>query len=107
MTDEHRTITAVVGIGRNIGERPMAREVWSRFRRQVEGALYNLGFTVYFAGVGEGVFEGNEEQSATFVAGGSLADVPRLRLSLHTLARSFGQESIALTVGETEFVGGS
>jgi hypothetical protein len=96
--------TITVSIGRNMGERPMSADLWRRFQRLTVIAVQAFMSELYFAGEGEGIHEGRPEQSFTIVAGGPLHMLPNLRLRLADLARAYRQESIALTVGTTQFV---
>lgn len=99
-------MTIVVSIGRNVGDEPMDVEQWLRFRGATYDAIAERGFVVVFEGEGTGTYEGSREPSFTLVATGNgnrIADVGR---ALARLAREFGQESIALTTGNTSFPGG-
>ena len=102
------TITATVSIGQRAHEaqEPLDIGQWHEFRRLV-GALLSevVDGTVHVNGaLGRGEWNGVAEVSATFVA-----DVPQHRLNvvrsgLAFLAKAYGQEAIALTLGYTEFV---
>jgi hypothetical protein len=102
VSDKQGTIT--VSIGRNMGERAMSADLWRRFQRLTVIAVQAFMSELYFAGEGEGIHEGRPEQSFTIVAGGDLFMLPNLRLRLADLARAYRQQSIALTVGTTQFV---
>jgi hypothetical protein len=102
--------TVTVTIGRNIGGSdavPMADHLWQEFRALTGSTLANLlapDFSASYDGVGE--WDGVKEDSTLFVASGvtSTATSETLRLVLETLARKFGQDAIALTIGQTELV---
>jgi hypothetical protein len=102
--------TVSVTIGRNIGGSdavPMADHLWQEFRALTGSTLANLlapDFSASYDGVGE--WDGAPEESTLFVASGvtSTTTSETLRLVLETLARKFGQDAIALTVGTTELV---
>lgn len=101
------TYTLMVGIGRDVpGTGPMGSEDWTRFRSMVALAVTDSGHTPLFLGTGTGRWEGQEEDSYTVVAlpNGEEADVEQLKAHLGALSREFGQDAIAVTVGQTTLV---
>lgn len=95
-----------IGIGRSVKDGPMDTRTWEEFRSAVDAALHDRKLHPVFYGVGVGEYEGVREDSATWViAEYSDAQLTLIRLDLTRLARYYGQDSIALTVGETEFLG--
>lgn len=102
--------TTVISIGRNLptgGELELGE--WLAFRADVLVSVRNLGGTLFFAGEGNGIYEGETETSFTVIA-----DIPyvanhlgALRAQLAPLASAYGQDAIAVTVGATTFVGGT
>lgn len=95
----------VLSIGRNIGSAPMAQEKWEAFTRSAHRAITEHCGALYFAGYGTGFYEGMSEESFTLTAAApSGSSLRSLVLALRALAREFEQDSVALTVGETELV---
>lgn len=101
------TVTISIGRRRGTGAN-LTAEDWRKFRAGVEGAVVDLGGEVFFAGQGGGIYGGTFEESATWVAGTDEAeDTVAWRVFVRTLAglaARFGQDSIAVTRGETAFV---
>lgn len=97
--------TIVVSIGRNVGDEPMDAEQWLRFRGHIVDAVQEREFDIVFEGEGTGTYEGQREPSFTLVATGRPTKVAGLYYALDDLAREFGQDSIALTAGNTSFPG--
>ena len=95
--------TIVIGIGGHIDGVPMDPQAWRNFQAEVRHVPGILSGTVYFHGEGEGVFEGKSEPSYTVVASLPTINLGTLRAILVALATAYCQQSIALTVGETEF----
>lgn len=106
-------MATVISIGRNVGEEPMHASTWDAFTSDVFDAAERFGAVVFY-GQGTGVYEGAVEDSYTIVIDDSEAkhnprtggkySVDALRAELRDLATQYGQEAIALTRGETEFV---
>ena len=100
------TATVSIGQGAHKAQEPLDLAQWHEFRRLVGTLLSEVvDGTVHVNGaLGKGEWNGVPEVSATFVA-----DVPQHRLhvvrsGLAFLAKAYGQECIALTLGHTEFV---
>jgi hypothetical protein len=100
-----------VSIGRNIGDglstRPMDTDTWERFQREVQYTVEAAVGPVYFAGTGRGWSEEwGVEDAFTLVAEepgyGDIRD--RLLDDLARSGRYFGQDAIAVTIGNTVFV---
>lgn len=101
-------MTYVLSIGRNVGNEPMSEPAWRTFKASLGDTCEAFGLSIVFKGEGEGIYEGESEQSYTVVATGAIrSDGSPLSFSasLKILARTFRQEAIALTQGETTFVG--
>jgi hypothetical protein len=101
-------MTTIVSIGRNFhatGE-PMSINLWNDFQGYVRRAMLNACGSVYFHGTGSGIYEGAAEESYTVIADDPATTWQdlKLRQTLRDLARIFGQDSIAVTYGETEFL---
>jgi hypothetical protein len=107
-----RTLT--VSIGRNVGGYEefgadigkLDDRAWAEFQTRTLSTLRVAGAKLHFSGVGVGFFEGQTEESFTAVASVSDDnDLEYLRHSLRILCELYDQQSIALTIGTTEFVG--
>lgn len=101
------TSTAVISIGRNVGHLPMSSAKWHDFKRSIREStgVLSLDAIPVFEGSGHGVYDGMQEESYTVIlANVRDKDVHALRRRLSILAGMFGQESIALTIGRTEFI---
>jgi hypothetical protein len=102
-------MAVTVTIGRNVEDEPMGETLWADFIDATIHALWEVyDPTVYFSGAGRGFSpEWGEEQSWTFV----LSDCDyadrweALLRRLHEVATTYKQEAIAVTRGETLFVG--
>lgn len=97
--------TIVVSIGRNVGDEPMRDDRWDEFREEAIDVVCRYGVVV-FSGTGTGIDPGTTiiEQSFTLVAT-LTTNITGLYRELAELAWAFGQESIALTTGNTAFPG--
>lgn len=102
-------MTLVVSIGRNRDGVPMERAEWHAFGWDVEDILSAVagGEIVFSTRDGRGMdpTTGYVEHSATWVVADGRV-TPLLRRALATVARRYGQDSIAVTTGETEFIEG-
>lgn len=97
-------MAAIVSIGRNIGARPMSSSQWAEFKRTVVDVVRLSSPAIYFAGEGKGIHDGIAEESFTVVAEDPRSEIA-LSAALRVVARHHRQESIALTIGPTRFVG--
>lgn len=102
--------TWVVSIGRNVHrDQQLNSNDWDNFMAEVYATVEDYatrnGGEVVFFGEGYGVYQGHEEQSYTVIF-----TLPRLTFdvsiypNLVKLADSYGQDAIALTCGQTQFV---
>ena len=100
--------TITISIGRNVGGTPMSSVEWASFQRGVTTVIKPVASEVYFYGTGSGTWDGSGEESATWVFAASAWDVEawHFTASLRLLATMFGQEAIALTIGQTEMIVG-
>lgn len=104
-------MAVTVTIGRNVGEsmdaRPMSTGTWEAFREEVEEAVArNVGHP-YFTGTGIGRSEqwGQEDAFTVIAAEPFYSDVREALLKdLAEVGRLYGQEAVAVTIGETIFV---
>lgn len=96
--------TLAIGIGRNVGRLPMDQASWQAFQEAVLGVAAPVGPLV-FAGTGNGEHDGVVEESFTvMVRLNGDPDLARIREELARLAQRFGQDSIALTLGNGSHV---
>ena len=100
--------TVVVSIGRraHAAQEPLDRFDWHRFKEAVAALLSEAtDSTLHVDGaLSVGVWNDVAEESATFVASVPEHAVRTVRAGLRWMAKEWGQEAIALTVGTTEFV---
>jgi hypothetical protein len=121
--------TVVIGIGRNLSEAdheyvtvraldgtPLVRfrdkltsQEWASFKLQVTRCAEHYLSAIYFTGAGLGEFEGTVEESWTLVGeyAGSIYGNSwgSFKGELDALRRTYQQDSIALTIGQTELIG--
>jgi hypothetical protein len=92
-------MTLIVQIGNS--DDKLSQKDWSRFGSEVDALIQDFAAEVYFSGHSHGlaawqnycwVFTAHQE--------GSL----RILEELRGLAASYGQDSIAVTIGHTEFI---
>jgi len=116
-----------VSIGRNVGDQPMNAERWEAFRNETRRVVDTLAGPWVTSATGTGRFAGTLEETYVVVSDGSRLDqgfnpvgedddgeplgwwevrTRDLYAALGTLAAQYGQESIAVTIGEPEFVQG-
>jgi hypothetical protein len=96
--------TAYISIGRNVQGRPMPSEEWENFKGALRVVAEKYGEGVSYAG---GIGRYDRVLEETYIVAVSLAlGVPAnlVREDLSHLAQYYGQESIALTVGEGELI---
>lgn len=91
--------TAVVIIGNT--DNKLTQQEWSRFYTSVDSALTGASVSMEFSGASHGAAPW---QNACWVATLRRGVEMDLRHALAQLAAQFEQDSIALLVGETEFV---
>jgi hypothetical protein len=94
-------LTAVVQIGNS--DDCLTQHRWCEFIERIDAAIGLWRQTTHFQGCSPGNLPW---QNACWVFTLAAQCVPALRDDLARYARDFGQESIALTLGETEFVTG-
>jgi hypothetical protein len=94
--------TAVIAIGRNVGDQALSDERWQAFINDTVEVIRKFKGTIYTAAQGSGVWIGLTEDSRLFVFGAQSIE-PILR-RLPELARSYEQETIALITGSCHLV---
>lgn len=104
-------MACTIGFGRRIGTGELLSSTkWGCFRAQVRGGLKGCNAIIIADCEGLGEWEGVAEPCACIVFDGS-AITPVgwqvLRKMLCELAKEYGQDAIALTIGATEFIKGS
>ena len=92
-------MTTIVQIGNS--DNKLTQVEWAAFCQAVDKAVMSRTPNVYFHGFPHG---GAPWQNACWVANIEDSPLLYLRADLRTIARQFRQDSIALTVGTTEFV---
>lgn len=103
-------MATIISIGRGVPEMPdavLAQPEWDAFRGSILAMARAYGEDIYFYGEGQGIYEGKGESSFTVVFGD--VEDPWLRAKLEgrlsRLAEEYAQDSIAVTYGETFFIG--
>jgi hypothetical protein len=92
--------TATIQIGNSDGK--LDQREWSGFASQAGSIINSWGSTTHFAGAAPAT---SRWQNACWVIEIPDEDVEGLKGSLANLAKVWRQDSIALTLGETEMVG--
>lgn len=96
--------TATISIGRNVGDKPLSADRWLAFRYAVKNEL-GEGATVHVDGaLSVGEWQGVSEEAATWVADITPERASVLGRHLAKVALEYGQDAIALTLGETRLV---
>ena len=113
--------TIIVSIGKNMGtanplpsgKRELNEGEWSAFKDEITATLTGMGGAVVFKGEGLGIYEGEYERAYTVIvtvkASTMTPELPwslwlgKLENSLGLLAYRYGQDSIAVTTGNTRF----
>lgn len=98
-----KTVHVTIGRNRNDTHEPLSYEDWKAFRNYTLQKVDELA-TVHFVGSGFGEYENVPEDAYHVVASVPDAAVKALRYNLAILAYLYLQDSIALTVGDVEFV---
>jgi hypothetical protein len=89
--------TIVIQIGNS--DDKLTQKEWSYFVTRVSNTLDTLGAEVHFSGGSAAIAPW---QNYCWVVGMSSADDLRRRLA--NMAKTYNQDSIALTIGDTEFI---
>jgi hypothetical protein len=102
-------------IGRNIGSEPMTKLSWGWFQHDAMEMLRSAALDAALhveaeeRSFGTGVWDGIAEDNATLsIRTPTLMDesvLNQLRKSVKTLAATFRQDAIALTIGTSELIG--
>ena len=98
--------TVTVSIGRSIpGGGQLTNKAWSDFRFATLIEVERTAKAIYFDGIGLGRWEDGYEDSYTIVAAYYfLSGIATLQTELAKLAAAYSQESIAVTIGQTELI---
>lgn len=105
--------TYTFSIGQKIGstDELLSRETWEVFKRDLTITVRSHGLEIVFRGEGIGEYEGALEPSFTVIAVGTVHESsprnprPSFTAELWAIARHYRQDSIAVTIGETVFIG--
>ena len=98
-------MSMTVSIGRNVNGKPMSDAQWESFTADILRNVRSNTQAIYFVGFGTGTYEGDSEESFTVVSSNpTTSALCAIEVSLSLFAHAYKQESIALTVGATEFV---
>lgn len=100
-------LTVSIGVGRNVGDKPMTFERWRELKKQVRNAVTTgTDAVVLFDGEGDGTWQGEFEQSYCLVAVFPSRDYfhPLVKNRLRNIAAWAGQEAIGWTSGSTELL---
>lgn len=102
--------TVTVSIGRNVGTVPLSEARWNDFTAAIHNLIDVYCRTVYVdCAESTGSWDGILEDSRTWVA--EVADwitpevLPTVVERFGTVARAFGQDAVAVTVGTTILAG--
>ena len=113
--------TIIASIGRNMGtanplpsgKRELNEGEWLAFKDEVNATLTGMGGAVVFQGEGLGIYEGTSERAYTVIVTVKASTLTpalpwslwldKLANSLGLLAYRYGQDSIAVTTGNTRF----
>ena len=97
----NKTRTATITIGRNVGKYEWSDKLWNFFQCDLNSIAERYG-TVYFAGGSfAGSWKGVKEDNYTVIFSLVVGEIPRLKRKLTALKKTYKQESIALTIGDT------
>ena len=91
--------TMVVSIGNS--DDKLSQRKWSHFVNDVKYEVYVAAYRVHFYGCSDG---GKEWQNACFVFEIDVTRIEAIKAALQKLRIGYLQESIAVTIGETQFV---
>lgn len=99
-----RVRSVTVSIGRNLGTVPMASDLWDTYCADTLRAVRQCSSAIHYLGLGEGIYDGMTEDSFTLVGSVYRDSIDRLAYALGVLAETYGQDSVAMSVGTTELV---
>lgn len=94
----------VVTIGRNVGDNPMSRESWAKFKSRVQCVIEANGGCILQRPVAGrehdqiGTWDGGSEDAAAFVAYAQDPALRWIRLGLSELREQFNQDAIGFIV---------
>lgn len=101
-------MACTIGIGRRIGTGELLSNAnWEAFRAELRGLVKGCNGEVIAEMEGEGEWEGVKEPCACIVFDGAAMREYGwivLRKMLADMAKEYGQDAIALTIGQTEFI---
>ena len=91
--------TVVIQIGNS--DDKLTQKRWSMFAVEIRDIIKSYGQPTHFCGSSEPF---TQWQNACFVIACDSEDIPYLREALTVVRERHKQDSIAITVGETEFI---
>lgn len=96
----------IIAIGRNVGDEPMDERSWLGFQANVRKVAHRTAGPVVaeVSGVSTSDEWGDEDAAWFAVVAPDGHDLSEFRARLRVLATAYGQDSIAVTSGTTEFV---
>ncbi len=95
--------TVTVSIGRNVGNTPMSDSDWQQFRAETRAVVQGGNIIApYYEGTGIGT---DREESYTIVAEFKPNHELAFTRGLYDLCAQFEQDCVAVTIGQTAFVG--
>ena len=98
-------MSLTVSIGRNVGNAPLSDDDWRAFKADVLNALSATVGKSDAEFTGHGSWEGVSEESELFLTyEPNLNNKEYLERWLSDIAKDFGQDAIAVTVGSVDFV---
>lgn len=96
--------SATISIGRGVGrEGELSDQSWHTFKFRVRRIASEYG-TLVFEGEGNGVYDGRSETAYTITIADIKEEIHLMYLDLEVERQNFGQEAIAVTIGNTNFV---
>lgn len=97
-----------VSVGGSVKSVPMSADTWRTLQASVRNALANTVGPIAFATLGHSTWEGISERSyVASVLQPRLDQLDALRSRLRQLADAYGQDAVALTVGNSSLLGPS
>lgn len=91
--------TVIIQIGNS--DNKLTQQEWAYYIKDIDQIIYDLGLTVHFRG---GSPFDTRWQNSCWVCEINENSVANLKSWLEIRRESYNQESIALTIGETQFV---
>ena len=98
-------MSMTVSIGRNVKGKPMSDALWQSFTTDILRNIRSNTQAIYFVGFGDGTYGAETEESFTVISETPTTSAYcAISVSLSLFAEAYGQEAIAMTVGQTDLV---